>query len=842
MLAKIKDFAKRRKNLSLLFLLFLILLTVYSLSLELNRIEDSSAATARVVEFKKEQPRKLSATQTKVLNEYKNPKSIMSTTILKINNINKVASASKIVLPIQNTNLELTKKSSSKPYKKVNIWMSETEYRGNKYNSYFATNKGTLVGLIDLGNKKYELMSIDAKNVLMREVDTSKLQRHPKDFIPKINSLDQNASKQTNRKQTNTPTEVNILGVYTPEFEGTFGSVSNAGWQMESFMALQVETVNSVLYNSMVFDTKVRLVGIMKHSLPTEIIPAIDDIGVSSSYDEIYKMRSSSGADVVAVFHNEDSNFCGIVKAIAATYSTSYMIVNRYGGCLTFNTFAHEFGHLAGGGHEDEYNGTVSYAHALVSDTGKFFTTMSAAIYYGPDYIEIPFFSTPLIIYTPANSYIGTEDYYNNRKKIKSHLPFMAGFTTNITPTTGPSITAAPSSTGTCGNKCNTVSDCDPNGNYQCKDVNSGDGKVCWNDSLCMISPQRNRRISGKVLDCSGNPKVGVKVNSYGYDFNKTSTTDANGVFTITEGNNKCSVDKDSGQTFYLLTGKDADSTHTDYYGRVDNPVFSESGINCTNVNCGYTGNQAAGGPTRQSYHLSVDTFKNNPNVYNAYVCQENGKFLSGFDFKQVNCPVQSTTYTEQYMARGGKLWHQNNKNGWSGFSDVTGNLTSVGSGVITSFSTHQNANGTIEQYLTRGGEIWHRNNLGSSFSNVTNNVKTVGSGTITSFTASVDTGGKVHQYMTRGGVLWHQNNVSGWSGFSNVTSNISSVGSGTITSFSSTLTPEGYYQQYLTRGGVLWARDNQNGWGTSWTNVTSNVSSVGSGTIQTFYSSRFKK
>ena len=829
------------------FLIFLslaitLILILFSGAKQYGQIRDSEAAMT-TVEFRTDVVKNLSSSQKGILNEYKGSVSIKSSTILKIDDINKVASASKITIPIQDTKVVFTKKALKQPYKQVKLWISESEYKGLKYTSYFAINNGTLVGVVDTGGRKYELMSLDSTKVIMREVNPSKLTRHPDDIVSEINKLDSTSEVLGNTSQAaSSTTVVNILAVYTPEFERTFGSVSNAGWQMESFMAMQVESVNQLFYNSLINNYKVQLVDTMEFNLASNMRTTIINIGISDEYNEIYSKRNSTGADVVAIFHNEEDNYsaiCGIVRAIGATSSSAYMIVNRFGGCLTVNTFAHEFGHLAGGGHEDHDNDAVSYAHALVYAPGKFFTVMSASAYYGDDYTEVPFFTTPLIIYPPANTYVGTEDYYNNRKRINSYLPLMAGFMNTSSPTVSPGPSSPPAGTGTCGSSCTTVNDCDPNGGYSCIDISSvTPGNECWKDA-CIISPARNRRISGTVYDCNGNPKSGVKVSSFGFSFDKTSTTDASGKFFLTEGANKCSVEQDAGQTFYVVAGKDADSTQTDFYGRVDNPVFSQSAINCNNINCAYAQNQAPNGPSRENYHLSVNSFTNTPNVYNTYVCEESPNYLSGFDFKQKNCPLacNSTCTTDNECSNVNPNWfcsQQYNYGTWSDDSSYLGTIQYTENGQVktesgTNYGLNQHVrNGVTEQHLIKNNKLFYRTNTPgtgwSAWTNVTSNVSNVGcnlftdcGGSIVGFNSYTRPTGKIEQHLLRRNAttfkLFSRNNDNGWSSWTDVTAYVTGVGSGTFTSFTSYVHPDGYTLQNIVRGGVLWERTNLGGW-----------------------------
>jgi hypothetical protein len=829
-------------SIKILSLVSILLILIY-LIVATDRSPEDSAASATIVEFKIDSIQNLNTSQKITYESFNKSTSFKKATVLSVSDYNKIITASDLIIPLGGNTVTLKRKSLKNTYKDVQVWSSDLNYRRTKYTSHFAVNNNTLVAIIDTGNRKFEMVSVGNNKVVLGEVSPEKLSRHPRNWVPQKSRLTN--SLETPRPSSKTSTNsIDILAVYTPEFERSFGTVSNAQWQMASMMAIQVESINQILNNTLIPGPRVKLVGDMKFAIDTSFAQFLDNVGSDTKYQPIYQERYNKGADVVAIFHYTDGDSCGRVKALNATFSTAYMAVNRAMGCLTVNTFAHEFGHLAGGGHETHENGTVPYAHALVNSPAKFFTVMSAFIIYEPDDVEIPFFTNPNLIYVPANSYMGDTDYYNNGKRISERVQLMKNFSGSAPPqvTTPPQGTSTPQAgTGTCGSSCNTVTDCVPNEGYQCIDISAATlGNECWKDS-CIISAPRNRRISGIVFDCNGSPKSGVAVSTFGASFNRNTVTNSTGKFYITEGANKCSVELDAGQTFYVVAGKDANSTQPDYYGRVTSPTFSNNAINCSNINCNYKANQATGGPSRENYHLSVDTFKSNPNVYNTFVCEESPNYLSGFDFKQVNCtntaPSVQQEYIHQYLVRGNRLWYRDNKSGWSSWIDQTGNVSTVGSGSITSFSNLHRTNGVITQHLVRGGRIWNRTNQNgwSSWNDITSGVNSVGSGTIQSFSVNTHTSGYLLQTLVRGGKVWTRNNQNGWSSWIDSTNNFSSVGSGTITGFSANKHPNKYIVQYLTRGGKVWTRNNQNGW-SNWTDVTSNITHVGSGTFQTFY------
>jgi hypothetical protein len=153
--------------------------------------------------------------------------------------------------------------------------------------------------------------------------------------------------------------------------------------------------------------------------------------------------------------------------------------------------------------------------------------------------------------------------------------------------------------------------------------------------------------------------------------------------------------------------------------------------------------------------------------------------------------------FTDEYVVKGGAIWTRTTQfnNKWSDWENVTSNIT-VGSGTITSFVNTMHPNNYQLQYLTRGGEIWSRSNQfgwnNPGWLPATSNVSSVGSGVIKSFSQFTHSTGHIEQYLTRGELIWYRDNKNGWSSWANVTSNTNSVGgTGTINSFTSGLIKE---------------------------------------------------
>lgn len=162
-----------------------------------------------------------------------------------------------------------------------------------------------------------------------------------------------------------------------------------------------------------------------------------------------------------------------------------------------------------------------------------------------------------------------------------------------------------------------------------------------------------------------------------------------------------------------------------------------------------------------------------------------------------------------QYLVRGGKIWYRPDANIANTWTDATANVTSIGSGTITSFTAYVNSSGATEQWLTRGGKIWHRPNLTASFTDVTGNVTGVGSGTINSYNVNKYAPGHgniVSASLIRGGKVWNHTS-SNWSLWTDSTSNLN-AGTGEITDIGFHVNTNGSIRHHYVRGGQIWYRE----------------------------------
>lgn len=177
------------------------------------------------------------------------------------------------------------------------------------------------------------------------------------------------------------------------------------------------------------------------------------------------------------------------------------------------------------------------------------------------------------------------------------------------------------------------------------------------------------------------------------------------------------------------------------------------------------------------------------------------------------------------HLIKNGKVFYREKKNNvWDTYwQDVTSHVSSVGcdmysdcGGTIYGFNSYKIANGSTEQHLLRKNssstKVFARSNSGSwsQWQDVTSNISSVGSGPITGFTSYVDKDGYITQNIVRNNRLWERNNLAGWSTWSDITANLDSCtgtgankcGTGTILTIERSSLADGTMVLHILRDG----------------------------------------
>jgi hypothetical protein len=858
---------KPKMLLLLVFLGLLIFSTLILLNKEYGEIRDSEAAKNETLVFKRVDSSSINNAQKLQVQKLTENK-INSSTIFTLSIKSGIANVGIISIPIDGQNYIFNKPLIEKNGAiGTTSWKSQVDIEGEKSTALFTYADNHLAGTFQAKpGKTYRISEIDTNIYVLREYNEGMGIKDDVMMTTQSGVTGQLQSVLNDLSVVPEPRVIKVLLTYDPHAREHF-RLPNGSSSVVAEVNHQMQ-LSKDAFRTSGFVHELRVVGIHQmsgsiNSLNVDYIENNPEV-----FSDIALRAVQTQADIVVasvsdvgleVDFGEVCGWAGAMPQQNVNPLLKRIAIVKYTCYWAPHVFPHEIGHLFGADHDrdnavmgpDGMNHGYLFPDYSTLDGINYGDIGTIMSYPGGHYPELNYFSNPNTI-LDKGIHFGNPDFADNVRVMNAIGQVVSGYSW------GSSGTGGSGGTKGCGEVCANASQCQ-NG-FSCIDISAKTaGNECWNESMCIIAPQRNRRISGKVLDCNGNPKANVEVATKGYRFNKSATTNAQGIFQIWETNNECSVEKDwvqgDGQNFTVVVGKDAVTTQTDYFSRVTSPVFSKPEINCGNINCNSTSNQASGGPARENYHLSVGAFVNNPNVYNTYVCEEDGNFLSGFDFKQVNCPTptptpltcNSTCTSDAQCSSVNSNWYCATQFNYGGWSDVSSNVGSIQykigngttvyteSGATTGFNTH--VNGTkIEQHLVKSGKVFYREFNGTSWnqywSDVTSNLPSKSGWTILDFNSYKKQNGKIEQHFIRKNnsnntiEVMTRNNDNGWNNnWTNVVSNLNGVGSGIVTGFTAYVDKDGYVTLNMVRNGQLWEGSNRSGWANlGWKNITSGL------------------
>jgi uncharacterized repeat protein (TIGR01451 family) len=174
-------------------------------------------------------------------------------------------------------------------------------------------------------------------------------------------------------------------------------------------------------------------------------------------------------------------------------------------------------------------------------------------------------------------------------------------------------------------NKCGAVC----TSSSQCNGLTCAPAGVCYGTVCDTGNTPPNHRVRIKVFNCNNQPAGQVRVSAPGWG--NSCTTNGSGECVVGKGTSCNTEQKPTG----ILVGFDAGGGETNYYNRVDNPVFQRG--SCADINCNYKTGTMNSAPIREGYYIDMTGESQNTFTYKFCATSDSGA-NTGFNFKQVNC------------------------------------------------------------------------------------------------------------------------------------------------------------------------------------------------------------
>ncbi len=289
--------------------------------------------------------------------------------------------------------------------------------QGAATTAHFVVRGDVVVGVVEHAGQSYALRPLaEGVHVLVRLDHSRALPEHepptpparaPEGRLPELQQGDgQQAAAST---AAGSPT-IDIMAVYSSATRSAYGSASAA----EAAIQLEVDVTNQAYANS---DVDQRIAVVHMHETSTgesnSMRTDLEDLTFTNDgrFEEIHDLRDQYGADLVALFGNDYTDYCGIAwlndppaQSYAQAYGFSVTNTNFLFGCINGGyTFPHELGHNMGATHNTEVtsNPYFPYGHGLLSTAGDFRTIMSYNSSSCPGGVcsRIPNFSNPDVFY-----------------------------------------------------------------------------------------------------------------------------------------------------------------------------------------------------------------------------------------------------------------------------------------------------------------------------------------------------------------------------------------------------------------------------------------------------------
>jgi hypothetical protein len=325
--------------------------------------------------------------------------------------------ASRIVIPISDTQLVTLLRSSAVRTDKGVIWRGAVEDTGETAILRWWKD-GNLNGLFDYKGRIYTVMDMGGELHAVSEADPSKLppdhpadprqtdgqiQSRPEAPRPKVEPISASDLQTLQAKNI----VIDVMMLYTKR------AASHYMRNPAEVMELSIERANDTFRNSGLGNIQLRLVHTeavdYEEQNSEEFIDLYQMVDGDGPFKNVRRLRDEKRADIVGLII-DDPKGCGLSTRVAPDAEDAYFVVHYACAALTI-TVAHEIGHILGARHDrrvDPTNSPFPYGHGYVNGT-KWRDIMSYAESCG-GCLRIPFWSNPRVLYKGEPTGSLTED------------------------------------------------------------------------------------------------------------------------------------------------------------------------------------------------------------------------------------------------------------------------------------------------------------------------------------------------------------------------------------------------------------------------------------------------
>jgi len=268
-------------------------------------------------------------------------------------------------LPDYNCNFKFQYRSSKHKNESNYSWYGELQGNSNTEceigSILYIKNGERTHGQLEIGNDVYEFIDIERGKHLFYKYTEKAFGGFCGTTGSEIKHNDSQKNIIDSNIQSGCPEAgvINVLVLYTP-------SAHNAALNIGAVANMSMQQLEISLNNSAVNTAKlnVNLVDVLPYSF-TETNNINDDIGNFAGELAAQSLRQANEADLVVLLTDGSYDFYyGVVDEIGPSFAGAYSIV-QVNQATSYKTFAHEVGHLFGGRHDIDTDGTIEHGYTF---------------------------------------------------------------------------------------------------------------------------------------------------------------------------------------------------------------------------------------------------------------------------------------------------------------------------------------------------------------------------------------------------------------------------------------------------------------------------------------------